>query len=154
MYADKINTPIGELYIKANDNFITQTYFDSEGDTNITICSSPLLELAKFELIEYFEGKRKSFSFNTMQEKGTEFMHEVWLELTKIPYGETRTYKDIAIKVGRDKAFRAVGNANNKNAIGVIIPCHRVIGSNNKMVGYAGGIYRKEFLLKLEKDNI
>ncbi len=151
---DKISTKIGDFYIKANDNFVTDAFFEGEGDVNIEIKSSPLLERVKFELLEYFDGKRKEFTFETLQTSGTPFMQEVWNELKKIPYGETCTYKDIAERIGRDKAFRAVGNANNKNTIGVIIPCHRVIGSNNKMVGYAGGIYRKEYLLKLEKDNM
>lgn len=152
MKTDKINTPIGDFFISANDNYILEAYFEGEGDVNVEISTSPLLEMAKFELIEYFQGNRKEFTFPIYQQS-TPFILSVWNELKNIPYGETRTYKDIAIKVNRDKAYRAVGMANNKNTIGIIVPCHRVIGANNKMVGYASGIHRKEFLLKLEKEN-
>ncbi len=149
MITDKINTPIGDFFISANDNFITGAYFEGEGDVTVSLGHSPLLDKAKFELLEYFDGKRKEFTFPIFQES-TPFMLSVWNELKNIPYGETRTYKDIAIAVNSPKAFRAVGNANNKNTIGIIVPCHRVIGSNKKMVGYASGIHRKEFLLNLE----
>ncbi len=149
MKVDKINTPIGDFFISANDNFITGAYFEGEGDVTVPLSSSPLLEKAKFELLEYFDGKRKAFTLPLLQES-TPFMMSVWNELKNIPYGETRTYKDIAIAVNSPKAFRAVGNANNKNTIGIIVPCHRVIGSNKKLVGYASGLHRKEFLLNLE----
>lgn len=85
--------------------------------------------------------------------EGTDFQKNVWKELLKIPYGKTVSYKYIADKIGNKKAFRAVGNANNKNKISIIIPCHRVIGSNGKLVGYANGIDMKKFLLELEKEN-
>lgn len=85
---------------------------------------------------------------------GTEFQKKVWKELLNIPYGETRSYKDIAIAIGNGKACRAVGNANNKNPIAIIVPCHRVVGSNGSMTGYAGGLDIKEKLLKIEKYNI
>ncbi len=148
MYIEKIDTPVGKFYIKGNDNFITNAYFEGEGD-ELEINSSPLLKMAKFELIEYFGGKRNEFTFPIYQE-GTEFMLSVWNELKNIPYGQTCSYKDIAVKIGKEKACRAVGMANNRNTIGVIVPCHRVIGANKKLVGYAGGLDRKEFLLKLE----
>lgn len=85
--------------------------------------------------------------------EGTDFQKTVWKELLKIPYGKTVSYKYIADKIGNKKAFRAVGNANNKNKISIIIPCHRVIGSNGKLVGYANGIDMKKLLLELEKEN-
>lgn len=85
--------------------------------------------------------------------EGTDFQKNVWKEFLKIPYGKTVSYKYIADKIGNKKAFRAVGNANNKNKISIIIPCHRVIGSNGKLVGYANGIDMKKFLLELEKEN-
>ncbi|QVK20770.1 methylated-DNA--[protein]-cysteine S-methyltransferase [Mycoplasmatota bacterium] len=110
------------------------------------------LELAHKELTEYFQGKRKEFTFNLIIE-GTDFQKKVWLALLKIPYGETRSYKDIAISIGKPNASRAVGNANNKNKIAIAIPCHRVIGSNKKLVGYAGGIELKDYLLSLEKQS-
>ena len=111
-----------------------------------------LLLEAKKQLEEYFEGKRKVFDLPLKQE-GTEFQKKVWEALEKIPYGETRTYKEIAKMVGNEKASRAVGMANNKNNIPIIIPCHRVIGSNGKLVGYALGLDMKQYLLDLESKN-
>ncbi len=108
-----------------------------------------LLVKAKNELEEYFDGKRKEFDLPLKQE-GTEFQKKVWNALSKIPHGETRTYKEIAKMIGNEKASRAVGMANNKNNIPIIIPCHRVIGSNGKLVGYALGLDIKQYLLDLE----
>lgn len=92
-----------------------------------------------------------NIDFNEL--KGTEFQKKVWKQLTYIPYGETRTYKEIAVAIGNPKASRAVGMANNKNPITIVVPCHRVVGSNGKMVGYAGGLDMKKKLLDLEKRN-
>ena len=104
------------------------------------------------ELKEYFEGKRKVFNI-PIELKGTDFQKKVWKELLKIPYGETRSYLDIANYIGNPKASRAVGMANSKNNIMIVIPCHRVIGNNKKLVGYVGGLDIKEKLLNLEKTN-
>lgn len=101
------------------------------------------------ELNEYFEGKRKDFDI-PYELIGTDFQKKVWIELTKIPYGETRTYKQIAQAIGNEKACRAVGMANNKNPIPIIIPCHRVIGASGKLVGYGLGIEMKKSLLEHE----
>ncbi len=106
----------------------------------------------KKQLDEYFEGKRKYFDVE-YKLIGTDFQKKVWLALTEIPYGEVVSYKYIATKVGNDKASRAVGMANNKNPITIIIPCHRVIGSSGKLVGYAGGLDMKDGLLTFEKKN-
>lgn len=105
------------------------------------------------QLQQYFEGKRKRFDF-TYELNGTEFQTKVWKALLDIPYGETRTYKDIATSIGNPKASRAVGMANNKNPISIVVPCHRVIGANGKLVGYAGGLDMKKDLLEIEKNNI
>lgn len=105
------------------------------------------------QLKEYLSGKRKNFDIE-IEMIGTEFQKKVWKELLNIPYGETRSYKDIAIAIGNGKACRAVGNANNKNPIAIIVPCHRVIGSNGSMTGYAGGLDIKEKLLKIEKCSV
>lgn len=102
------------------------------------------------QLEEYLGARRKVFDL-PLNPEGTDFQKLVWKELLNIAYGETRSYKEIAQAIGRDKAFRAVGNANNKNPIGIIIPCHRVIGSDGKMVGYANGLDMKLELLELEK---
>ena len=104
------------------------------------------------QLEEYFSGKRSSFSL-PMAPVGTQFMQDVWQALVTIPYGEVRSYRDIAKAIGNPKACRAVGMANNRNPLPIIIPCHRVIGANGKLVGYAGGLDCKEKLLALEKEN-
>ena len=110
-----------------------------------------LLELEK-QLKEYFAKERKEFTL-PITLVGTPFQEEVWKVLQTIPYGETRTYKEQAIAVGNPKDVRAVANANSKNRLSIIVPCHRVIGSNGTLTGYAGGLSRKEFLLNLEKSN-
>ncbi len=102
------------------------------------------------EIMEYLNGERKTFTF-ACEPQGTDFQKRVWAELLKIPYGETRTYKEIAIALGNANASRAVGNANNKNPIAIVYPCHRVIGSNGNLVGYAYGLEMKSYLLTLEK---
>ncbi len=104
------------------------------------------------QIDQYFKGKRKIFDFK-YKLSGTKFQLKVWNELLNIPYGETKSYKEIAEKIGNDKASRAVGMANNKNPITIIVPCHRVIGSNKKLVGYAGGLDMKEYLLEMENKN-
>ena len=111
-----------------------------------------LIKNTKQQLDEYFAGKRKKFDIPIKLE-GTDFQIKVWKELLKIPYGETCSYLDIAKRIGNPKASRAVGMANNKNKIIIIVPCHRVIGSNKKLVGYACGLDVKEKLLELEREN-
>jgi methylated-DNA-[protein]-cysteine S-methyltransferase len=101
------------------------------------------------QLDEYFKGARKSFSLKLLL-KGTPFQKLVWQRLKKIPYGKLASYGDVARAIGRPNAYRAVGNANNKNPIPIIIPCHRVIGSDGKLVGYGSGLWRKEWLLNHE----
>ncbi|CDE23966.1 methylated-DNA--protein-cysteine methyltransferase [Amedibacillus dolichus CAG:375] len=103
------------------------------------------------QLQEYFDGLRKEFTLPLVLE-GTAFQKKVWTALCKIPYGETRSYQDIARMIDQPKACRAVGMANNRNPIVIVIPCHRVIGKNKTLVGYGGGLKRKEYLLKLEKN--
>ena len=112
-----------------------------------------LINNTRKQLDEYFAGKRKKFDI-PIKLDGTDFQIKVWKELLKIPYGETCSYLDIAKRIGNPKASRAVGMANNKNKIIIIVPCHRVIGSNKKLVGYACGLDVKEKLLELEKENV
>ncbi len=111
-----------------------------------------LTESTYKQLTEYFEGKRKTFDL-PYKLNGTDFQKRAWSALCDIPYGETRTYKDIARAIGNEKASRAVGMANNKNPIHIIVPCHRVIGASGKLVGYAGGLDMKEFLIETESEN-
>lgn len=111
---------------------------------------TPAITEAFNQLTEFLDGKRTEFNLKT-EPKGTPFQKRVWAELLKIPYGKTASYQDIAVAIGNSKACRAVGLANNKNPIPIFIPCHRVIGKNGKMVGYAGGLDLKKYLLKMEQ---
>ncbi len=115
--------------------------------------ANTLTDIAYSQLLEYFEGKRKLFDLPLIM-IGTDFRKKVWQALCDIPYGQTRSYKQIAEAIGNPKASRAVGLANNKNPIAIVVPCHRVIGSNGKLVGYAGGLDLKQNLLKMEQENI
>lgn len=144
------NTMIGWLKIEEDGGFITAVELvKSVEKDNIT--NDILLE-AKKQIEKYFLKKRKVFDL-PLKFNGTDFQKAVWNSLLRIPYGETRSYKDIAEDIKNSKACRAVGMANNKNNIIIIVPCHRVIGKNNKLVGYACGLDIKEKLLNLEKDN-
>lgn len=145
-------TELGIIGIRENNKSITNIYF-SKVDTNDNIEETDLIKKCFKQLKEYFEGSRIKFDL-PLDIKGTEFQNKVWDELLKIPYGEVKSYKDIAIAIGNEKACRAIGMANNKNPIPIIIPCHRVIGSNGKLVGYAGGLNVKEKLLNIEKIDI
>lgn len=109
-----------------------------------------LIKEAYQQLSEYLKGERKEFDL-PLNPKGTDFQKRVWRALCDIPYGETRSYKQIAKAVGNSKAVRAVGMANNRNPVTIVVPCHRVIGADGKLVGYGGGLEMKEFLLRLEK---
>ena len=111
---------------------------------------TPLINEAYRQLSEYLLGERKRFDL-PLNPQGTVFQQQVWKALCDIPYGETRSYKQIAEAIGNPKAVRAVGMANNRNPLLIVVPCHRVIGANGKLVGYGAGIDKKEFLLKLEK---
>ena len=149
------DTKIGRLGIREDGESITHIYFrepnvEVEIEQNrLLLEESDLIKMAYIQLSEYIEGQRKQFDL-PLDPKGTEFQRKVWKELTKIPYGETRSYKEVAIAIGNEKASRAIGMANNKNPIPIVIPCHRVVGSNKKLVGYAGGLDLKEKLLSLE----
>lgn len=145
-------TEIGIIGIRENNKSITDIYF-SKVDTNDNIKETDLIKECFKQLKEYFEGNRVKFDL-PLDARGTEFQKKVWNELLRIPYGETKSYKDIAVAMGNEKACRAIGMANNKNPIPIIIPCHRVIGSNGKLVGYAGGLNVKEKLLNIEKIDV
>ncbi len=144
-------TPVGKLCIGEENSVITRVTW-SKIPQEYILEETELMLQCKKQLEEYFAGKRKTFDL-PLAPKGTEFQQKVWKALTEIPYGETRTYGEIAAAIGNPKAARAVGMANNKNPIGIIIPCHRVVGANGKLVGYAGGMEKKEFLLELERNN-
>ena len=148
-YFYEYDTILGRMVIVEEDNYITKLFVITDGYVGDLKQETPLIKDTYNQIEEYFKGKRKSFDI-PLKPNGTNFQRSVWNALLKIPFGQTVTYKEIAIMVGNDKACRAVGNANNKNPIMIVIPCHRVIGSNQKLVGYALGIEMKEQLLSLE----
>lgn len=143
-------TPLGPVSITEEDGAIVGVEFSGGEETEI---ASPLLKKAFEELEEYFAGARRTFDL-PLRPRGTPFQRAVWDALLEIPYGQTRSYKDIALAVGRPKAYRAVGMANNRNPISVFIPCHRVIGAGGQLVGYGGGLDKKRYLLDLEKKHL
>ena len=144
------NSPIGILKISEADGKITNLSLQQEiSDIASDTISSQLLQKACQQLDEYFQGKRRQFDL-PLGYAGTLFQESVWRELQNIPYGETRSYEDIAVKIGNPKAVRAVGQANNRNPILLMIPCHRVIHKNGDISGFACGIETKKYLLKLE----
>ncbi|MGI6369117.1 MAG: methylated-DNA--[protein]-cysteine S-methyltransferase [Ignavibacteria bacterium] len=143
------HTKLGTLQICCSDSAITSVNFATKNDNTAKSFPNDLSEEAILQIREYLEQKRQVFSL-PLHFEGTEFQKSVWRVLQSIPFGETRSYKDIACAIGNSKASRAVGMANNRNPIAIIIPCHRVIGSNGKMVGYAGGLDVKRKLLEIE----
>ena len=145
------NTDIGRLGIVEKDGNITNLFFEVDSySEEYIIKETDVLKQANNQLKEYLSGHRKQFSL-PLAPSGTEFRKNVWTCLCAISYGETKSYKEIAETIGNPKACRAVGSANNKNPIPIFIPCHRVIGSNGKLVGYRGGLKVKAHLLELEK---
>jgi len=144
-----IDSPIGRLGLCARDGCLVRIVFGGVDDDG---GCDPVLNEAARQLDEYFAGTRRGFDIPLMPE-GTEFQKNVWQALIGIPYGETRTYSDIAETVGSPRAARAVGMANHVNPIPVVIPCHRVVGKSGSLVGYAGGLDMKTKLLEIEKLN-
>ncbi|MDD3593476.1 MAG: methylated-DNA--[protein]-cysteine S-methyltransferase [Candidatus Gastranaerophilales bacterium] len=145
------STPIGKVAIAEEHGFITNLFMEDNIDTfGCNIRETEVLKRAACQLTEYFNKERKTFDL-PLKPKGSEFQNKVWKALRAIPYGSTVTYKELAAKTGNEKAARAVGSANNKNPIPLIIPCHRVIGSNGALVGFAFGLELKQRLLDIEK---
>lgn len=140
-------SPIGLLEICGEDQWITAVNFVESAKDEVL--PSAVLEQCALQLNEFFSGKRKIFDLQ-LKPVGTEFQQNVWRQLVNIPFGETISYLTLAKQLGDHKATRAVGLANGKNPIGIIIPCHRVIGANGKLTGYAGGLWRKKWLLNHE----
>lgn len=140
----------GLLKIVYTDSAVIEISYKTEIDCENV--HSELSDKAALQIKEYLNGKRKIFDF-PIEMHGTDFQKKVWNALLKIPYGETRTYKQIAEAICNSKACRAVGMANNKNPLMIVVPCHRVIGSNGKLVGYAFGLDIKEMLLEIERKN-
>jgi len=148
-------TPVGRLKLIASDRGLAAILWENDDPKRVRLSplaedgSHPVLLETERQLNDYFAGKRQTFSLRFAC-VGTEFQKEVWAALTTIPFGETRSYAQIARQIGRPKAVRAVGAANGKNPLSIVVPCHRVIGSNGKLTGFAGGLETKAALLKLE----
>ena len=142
-----INSPLGITKIVGDENGISEISVTSEGAISETI---PIeLQEAVSQLSDYFDGKRKDFNFK-LNPKGTDFQQKVWQELLNIPFGKTISYLDLSKKLSDVKAIRAVASANGKNPLWIVVPCHRVIGTDGSLTGYAGGLWRKKWLLEHE----
>jgi methylated-DNA-[protein]-cysteine S-methyltransferase len=160
-----VSSPIGEVEILSDNKGLVSIVFawddkkenssdyesDYMGIANYSNDNMAHGSLVASQLAEYFKGKRREFSIDISFKKGTEFQRLVWGEMLKIPFGETRTYAEIASKIGRPKAARAVGMACNKNPLCIVVPCHRVVGSSGSLTGYAGGLLKKQWLLTHEE---
>jgi len=143
-----LKTPVGTLEIKGDENGLASVHFlDSEEKTSTIIPN--VLQPTMDQLKEYFEGTRTHFDLK-LNPEGTSFQKKVWQQLEKIPYAKTASYQEIANRLGNPKVIRAAASANGKNPIAIIIPCHRVIGSDGSLTGYAGGLHRKKWLLDHE----
>ena len=142
-----IKTPLGIAKIVGDENGISNISIVNEGDISSII--STILQEAVSQLNEYFEGKRTDFTFK-LNPSGTEFQQKVWKELLEIPFGKTMSYLELSKKLGDVKAIRAVASANGKNPLWIVVPCHRVIGTDGSLTGYAGGLWRKKWLLEHE----
>jgi methylated-DNA-[protein]-cysteine S-methyltransferase len=147
------NSPLGVLKISADEKGIKEIEFAQEEFKSIQNSSSKIIKDCIKQLDEYFRGKRKSFELK-LNPEGTEFQKKVWKELLKIPYGKTLSYGEISRRIKNPKAVRSVGQAIGRNPISIVIPCHRVIGGDGKLTGYASGLWRKEWLLKHEEINL
>lgn len=151
IYTTYYQSPVGILKISGTEGCISEVSFhDSTQKPSVKNKQlPPMLIQCVEQLIQYFNGERRQFDL-PLNQPGTPFQQEVWGELVLIPFGKTISYLELAIRTGDTKATRAVANANGKNNIAIIVPCHRVIGSNGTLVGYAGGIWRKKWLLEME----
>jgi methylated-DNA-[protein]-cysteine S-methyltransferase len=146
-YYGYYESPIGLLeVICTKEGLLSVEFVDKKLSE---VYPNSLLEEVLKQLDQYFKGERKEFDV-PLSLGGTPFQNQVWNELQNIPFGRTLSYKELAVKLGNEKATRAVGNANGKNPISIIVPCHRVIGSNKSLTGYAGGLDRKKWLLEHE----
>ncbi|KAF1020251.1 MAG: Methylated-DNA--protein-cysteine methyltransferase [Acinetobacter bereziniae] len=152
----EMNSPVGTLKLVAHDQALVAVLWENENPKRVRLAqlienkNHPILLETQQQLNEYFQGHRTQFEL-ALDFAGTDFQQKVWQALLTIPFGETRSYKQIAEQIGNVKAVRAVGAANGKNPISIIAPCHRVVGANGKLVGFAGGLENKDILLKIEK---
>lgn len=149
MQVTHFSSPIGTLEITGDEDGISKVLFLDEPPSIQS--SSPVLDECVKQLTDYFEGQRTEFDL-PLNPNGTDFQKSVWEELQNIPFGKTVSYMDMAKRLGDPKVIRAAGTANGKNPIAIIVPCHRVVGSDGSLTGYAGGLKRKQWLLEHESD--
>lgn len=150
-------SPVGILELRSNANALTHLLFCNswkgnpinEAEINFTVPASEVIKNCIAQLDEYFDGRRMEFAL-PIEQDGTSFQQTVWKELCNIPYGQTISYLELSKRIGNVKAIRAVGTANGTNHVSIIVPCHRVIGSNGNLVGYGGDLWRKKWLLDHE----
>lgn len=143
-----LHTPLGIAIIEGDENGISRISI-TDGDTQVVTDIPEVLAETVNQLQAYFDGNLNTFTF-TLNPKGTDFQKKVWAELVNIPFGKTTSYQELSIKLGDVKAIRAVASANGKNPLWIVVPCHRVIGSDGSLTGYAGGLWRKKWLLEHE----
>src|SRR5262245_18618123 len=154
-----MSSPVGPLTLVATDEGVAAILWQNDRPSRVPLVLDaeeprhPMLLEAERQLDEYFAGRRTQFAL-PLDVDGTAFQHEVWKALLTIPFGETRSYRDIAVQIGRPKAVRAVGAANGKNPVSIVTPCHRVIGSSGALTGFAGGLDVKARLLTFEKEQL
>ena len=146
-----MNTPVGWLKLVEANNVLSVIHFMDEEPAIIKQAATAFLEDCVHQLQEYFAGESKEFSFmQTAMQEGTNFQQRVWNELVNIPYGRTISYRELAIRLGDEKCIRAAASANGQNNLAIAVPCHRVIGTDGSLTGYAGGLWRKKWLLDHE----
>ena len=147
-YSSFLTSPLGTIQISGDDNFVTEVKFVLQTGEESTALPKVIRECKK-QLTEYLQGNRKEFDV-ALSQSGTDFQQRVWNQLQTIPFGKTISYLQLAKRLGDAKVIRAAGTANGKNNIAIIVPCHRVIGTNGSLTGYAGGLDKKKWLLELE----
>ena len=157
MPTKQLDSPIGRLSLIATDQGLSHVLFDQQVPADVGLDDDPaqadahpVLVAASVQLEEYFAGQRQEFDI-PLDLKGTEFQRAAWLALASVPYGETRSYRQQATAIGRPNAVRAVGAANGKNPVPIVLPCHRIVGSDGSLTGYGGGLPIKEYLLSHEQ---
>ena len=154
MYLSRMESPLGQLILQGDGQFLTGLYLPEHKGWSGPVDSSQecdaVFAVVRSQLAEYFAGERQQFDVS-MRLEGTPFQQRVWQELLRIPFGKTITYAELARRVGQPTASRAVGNANGRNPISIIVPCHRVVGASGKLAGYAGGVDKKSWLLQWER---
>jgi methylated-DNA-[protein]-cysteine S-methyltransferase len=149
VYTTYYPSPVGVLRISSTEHYLSEVHFLNEAPLGAPVQLNPLLESCVAQLGEYFQGLRRTFDL-PMRQTGSDFQRRVWEELILIPYGRTISYMDLAKRLGDPKSIRAAASTNGKNQLAILVPCHRVIGANNDLVGYGGGLWRKRWLLEHE----